>query len=550
MITDGVEEIVERLPEQVPEMVRKECEDMITESLLLYSLKPVYLPLEGRKRQMVETICTRCGQITYFEKVNCDCCSARNLAGCSYGFETVTGEPIFDGMTHMCPDCSAPVTVKHISGADRYPMGERRILTVHNIGGKLALLQWKIEKWCDKTGHVEFCCLREEGCVIINGKYYAVTGRVRSFFRYIYYSKWRIYKGKQIKTESFDKLFFCDNPEETESRYSALKEYIELSGYNTCDPAAYLRLWCYMPQLENLVRRGIINPVEEAIYRCIDRTSYYTESRTFHVRGAETVIIRNRTKPHEMLGIEKDELWIAKKYSYSTFDFYKKIKNDMRIRLDEKNLGAVEKNSAYRIKYVMNTMQNFGKRTGIVRLLNYIGRQDIISATVFLRDYWRMYAELYGELRDDSMFPKDLVRAHDNVMNRLAQRKNDEKKKKQAEQDEKIKERYKALAQLSMKDEETALMIRPCATYAELAREGKMLCHCVESYAGAVARGETSIFFIRKIEAPDVPFYTLELRGVSINQDHGYKNAIQTPEVMRFEEKWLKYIRGKVVQDG
>ena len=87
-------------------------------------------------------------------------------------------------------------------------------------------------------------------------------------------------------------------------------------------------------------------------------------------------------------------------------------------------------------------------------------------------------------------------------------------------------------------------MIRPAKSTNELMKEGKELCHCVASYAKSVAQGTTNILFIRKIDEPDKPFYTLEFKSGKILQNRGYKNKLQTPEVLAFEAKWLLYIKG------
>ena len=92
-------------------------------------------------------------------------------------------------------------------------------------------------------------------------------------------------------------------------------------------------------------------------------------------------------------------------------------------------------------------------------------------------------------------------------------------------------------------DQETGLCIRPARSVAELVKEGKELSHCVASYAGHVAAGDTSILFVRKIEAPDVPYYTLEWKGKKIVQDHGKGNKLQTPDVLAFEKKWLDHVK-------
>ena len=144
----------------------------------------------------------------------------------------------------------------------------------------------------------------------------------------------------------------------------------------------------------------------------------------------------------------------------------------------------------------------------------------------------------YGDVPKSMLFPRDLIKAH-NAAIRLVDEKVNEKI------DEKIKSRYVELNVYSFSDKEKGLFLRPCASHEELIKEGKILDHCVARYAKRHAEGETTIFFIRRIEDPDEPFYTLEYRNDIIIQDHGYDNAPQTSEIFAFEKEWLEHIKSK-----
>ena len=88
-------------------------------------------------------------------------------------------------------------------------------------------------------------------------------------------------------------------------------------------------------------------------------------------------------------------------------------------------------------------------------------------------------------------------------------------------------------------------MITACPDEEQLINEGEKLDHCVATYADSHAEGKTAIFFIRHIEAPDTPFYTLELdeKTYRVRQNRGSHNCARTPEVKAFEEKWLAYLK-------
>jgi len=49
-------------------------------------------------------------------------------------------------------------------------------------------------------------------------------------------------------------------------------------------------------------------------------------------------------------------------------------------------------------------------------------------------------------------------------------------------------------------------------------------------------KGETAIFFVRKLEEPDKPYYTLEWKDHKVVQCRGFHNCDMTPEVKAFTE--------------
>ena len=76
----------------------------------------------------------------------------------------------------------------------------------------------------------------------------------------------------------------------------------------------------------------------------------------------------------------------------------------------------------------------------------------------------------------------------------------------------------------------------------EILEEGQALSHCVGSYVPSVAKGRTNIFFIRKKDDPDTPFFTLELNDNKVRQVHGKHNRNASTEngLENFIELWAK----------
>ena len=68
----------------------------------------------------------------------------------------------------------------------------------------------------------------------------------------------------------------------------------------------------------------------------------------------------------------------------------------------------------------------------------------------------------------------------------------------------------------------------------EIKAEGEALHHCVGSYVDKVARGETSIFFIRKVQEADKPYFTMEFNNNHVIQCRGLHNCGMPPDVEAF----------------
>lgn len=77
----------------------------------------------------------------------------------------------------------------------------------------------------------------------------------------------------------------------------------------------------------------------------------------------------------------------------------------------------------------------------------------------------------------------------------------------------------------------------------ELKEEGKILSHCVGTYADRVASGETVIVFVRQKEKVDNPLYTLEISGGKIVQLRGNKNKDASEDAWKASEKLLSFAK-------
>lgn len=183
--------------------------------------------------------------------------------------------------------------------------------------------------------------------------------------------------------------------------------------------------------------------------------------------------------------------------------------------------------------------------TTLHKLRRYIQKQKIVHVQDYF-DYTGWLEKMGYDMRNEfNLFPKNFEKAHDEMSKQYVKFKD-----KQAREDAKrfnrlLGELRKETAEVeAMNLNISGLFIRLPNKLEELKEEGEALHHCVGTYMERVEKGETMIFFIRKKEAPEKPYYTLEWHG-RVVQCRGLHNCDMTPEVKAFveifEEKMAEY---------
>lgn len=153
------------------------------------------------------------------------------------------------------------------------------------------------------------------------------------------------------------------------------------------------------------------------------------------------------------------------------------------------------------------------------------------------RDYLKECEDLGFDMTDKQiLFPRDLAKAHERTSVQLKVRAN-------AVEDAKIRAIAEKLSGVAWQKD--GLLVRPAANAEEIITEGKRQNHCVGSYLPRVARGETNILLVRRTEAPEEPFYTMEYKNGQIIQCRGNSNCMTTTEVQAFIDEWLAWTKKK-----
>ena len=531
------------LPLNPPPAVLETIKNRQKAAKLVYRCGYYREPITGLKKKAALVHCTACGEGYYLDyAVGGWGCHAGGY-GDSFGFiDPLDHEAKCTGTTCICPECGAEAEALHISHIrGTYVVDKTYFLTVHNIRGHFVALSWILFKECDKEANISYTIRRYEGNAIVGGRPIRYTGYVNGYYGY-WSNQWdtrAVWKDNGDEWDADEIFMNRADFDASDAAKSGLEEYI-IDEQKKIRVGAYLQLWTRDPQIENLVRSGLSSYLRKIIEKATFVTGYYGSSRAFSTAEAEKFFDRKKVKPHEMLGIEKAEIPLAKKWSVERLEFYKKVFKTCKIRLTVDQLKAAE---SFGTKEFENLLEKAEKEVGFaapfIRTLNYLQKQRKAHGTVvnaqYVLDYWSMTKEIQGGLPPELLFPKDLKRAHDLAVLR-------KKEKVDKKIDEKITEYAKALSWLSWEDKETGLFIRAAGSQEEIIKEGRFLSHCVGTYAAAVSRRETSILFVRRIDDPEIPFYTLEYRDGKVIQNRGKGNCARTPEVVAFEAKWIQHI--------
>jgi hypothetical protein len=176
------------------------------------------------------------------------------------------------------------------------------------------------------------------------------------------------------------------------------------------------------------------------------------------------------------------------------------------------------------------------------------GFNDVSSFVTEITDYIRFN---YEDNSEPVVKPDYLRRVHDVYVANRKITVSEEENKAFMEKYKDAKEwtkKYtkKELAKFEEKDEEVPeikYMITFPKKAEELKREGNVLNHCVGGYIPRVINGELLIYFLRRIDRPDEPFITVEVRDGKVTQARGATNRQANKEIKEYLDEWTMHLR-------
>lgn len=520
------------VPNEPPAGLFDWCREKSRVNLLIYKASYYYEPLEDRNKKCVECKCTACGAVTMQEYTKLN-----NRIGFIH---SKTGEEIFGNKKTTCPECGKSVTAEHVSsfGSRNEPVIERYWpVTFHNVNGNVAVLQWCGERRVDRTGKDELNIYQYSGAVFSKTEKIRLTGFYSNCWnRQCFLGKWETRKTFTDRVEGVN-MAEIYQPEEipnvlkgTFAENSKMDMYIECA--EATYPVTYLRLYQRYPNVENLIMNGLGGYVNQLIQ---SSTSYIKNTPTLkNFKGLKL----KKAKPNEILGISKEALRCIKQNEWDS------SKIDLYVHTHTQGV-TIQNIDRIVHKYGSRIEPLIGTGADIPKTMRYIEKQNknledavtYYNRVQYIVDYWNMLRKNGHYTTDtDILYPQNLVKSHNDEQRILQIAATKELEKDFKKQYNKLKKYCFTCGGLS---------IHPAETEIEMIDEGRELHHCVATYAKRHASGQTAIFFIRHINEPDKPYFTLEFdfKNMCVRQNSGLRHCERTQEVQDFEEKWVEFVK-------
>ena len=314
----------------------------------------------------------------------------------------------------------------------------------------------------------------------------------------------------------------------TRMQYAPLQAYMQ-GGARWKDPRLFLTYFAKYPVIEFLWKAGYTELVRERIYGINKK-----DANAIHWQGKK---LKDCFKfPMRFLKWKEPENW--KMQQISRLNGIWERKRHVYTEAEIRALMVTGTDEMY-----IQTALEYSK---LMPILKYLEKQmqtleegnDEVGR--MYRDYLQECRQLSLDLSNkELLFPPDLEAAHNRTMAQISFEKN------KAEQ-EKFRKAVEKLEKFAWQQGE--FLIRPAREQKELSAEGAALHHCVGGYIQRMAEGQTAIFFLRNVNEPDKPYFTLELKGKEVIQCRTKHNSSYTnyPDVEAFVDLWMK----KVVLKG
>lgn len=353
--------------------------------------------------------------------------------------------------------------------------------------------------------------------------------------------KWKISEPFGYRTDygmGYD-VIGMEEIQKSQFRYCMAEQYEKCGG----GIIRFLTACCIYPrQIEMLMKAGMDEVVHDLAERGVKNAA---------------AINWNETAPDKAFGLTKQEMrvFMGTRKDIRTIALYKRL--GRRVPMPEADQW-VERCADIRGTFHEARTWNLPPERLFRYIAGYSADRHMGNTLHLWKDYLTAAQAMgYPLHRENVLLPRDLGEAHDRA---TAEHRN--KLEQQRQKDEQERRRLRSLSYQQRREElekkygyaAEGLVIRVPAGEEEIIAEGRALQHCVGGYAQRHVEGTATILFMRKEKKPDKPFLTIEMRGNTMVQIHGYKNeglytakgrfAPDPREVYRdFLDTWLDWLK-------
>lgn len=310
----------------------------------------------------------------------------------------------------------------------------------------------------------------------------------------------------------------------TPYRYSGLEAFQDNEPFIMLPIFNFLRVYEKRPEMERVAKAGL--------------TEFAAEVSDWYYG--------NQNYIDELKKLDKDQLRILRNLNggCGMVCLLRDLKNS-RIKLSQEEIGEYVETFGTSIN-LMRQLANMEikphkfvkwalKQTG-TRKPTAESRRKMSDFYHDWNDYLGWCRELKYNLHDMYVvMPPDFPKAHDRLMAEVQKARDERERQRKEKESRMIRQMMNELKGMDpMKLRSKKFMVKLPSSADDLKNEGKTLHHCVATYTGRVAKGETLILFVRQVEAPDTPFYTMEWRDNRVIQCRGSHNKDMTQDVKAF----------------
>lgn len=322
-----------------------------------------------------------------------------------------------------------------------------------------------------------------------------------------------------------------------ELKETGLREYA--LGQKKIDPGKYLYLWKTSPVLEQIVKTGLFQLVDDVLDH-----------------RATNAIKRKGRKPTEFLSVNKKEFRRLR-------DMNGGVKELKWLQLEKstgKTIGDEEICWMVKEGFEPNDLKFVLDQMSICQIRHYLVKQseksgdDISHVLQVWNDYLSMAKRLGMDIHDSIIYrTRDLQLRHKEAVLKIEEMKRGIRRR---ELEEKYVGFQKHLIDLKEKYEfsDGEYQVIAPKSIDDILYEGDTLHHCVnktDTYFDRIVSKESYILFLREKENPKVPFYTLEVEpDGTIRQKRAEFNRQNKDidKVTSFLTLWQKEIQKRLTQ--